>query len=506
MSAFREPEPGRRLRTGYYLDNFEVLLASVEARYGDLLAPGELEFLKDFRALPLGSRRLWVRLLTRKGPGFEVDRLRYCEIEISAAVEALRESGFAEEALGEGESRYLALRRVDSLRVFRLLFFGNLRQDGTEFILRDLGVLRFEAYPLLAESRTFSNREAVDRHLELSERRAVIESCLAAKSPEMLERAALIAEEVAGEEWQGSLRRRADRLVLAAARALERGGESDRSLALYSAVEAPPARERRVRILAGRGALDRAAALGREIALSPRDESERVFGEDFGRRLDARRAGVLCPRRRPAILPHRELKARRSAGSVEDAALEALAGEGYRGFFAENWLWRALFGLAFWDVVFAPVPGAFAHPFQYGPLDLHAGFRAARSELVDRRLEDLRGMGTISHLLRVWDGKRGIANHLVPWNGDLLPHLELATRAIRGSELAAISDRLSRDLPRYGHGLPDLFLVHPERGSWMLAEIKAPGDTLRPEQRGWLEYLAGHGIAAAVIHLRWHST
>ena len=47
--------------------------------------------------------------------------------------------------------------------------------------------------------------------------------------------------------------------------------------------------------------------------------------------------------------------------------------------------------MAFWDVVFAPVAGAFQHPFQLGPLDLDSpGFRAARAEAVERRLEELR--------------------------------------------------------------------------------------------------------------------
>jgi hypothetical protein len=55
----------------------------------------------------------------------------------------------------------------------------------------------------------------------------------------------------------------------------------------------------------------------------------------------------------------------RGARGVEGAALAALRGEGYRGFFAENWLWRALFGLAFWDIVYTPVPGAFLHSFQW---------------------------------------------------------------------------------------------------------------------------------------------
>jgi len=42
-------------------------------------------------------------------------------------------------------------RRQDAVLVFRLLFFGNLRQDWTELVLRDLGVVTYEPYELRAE-------------------------------------------------------------------------------------------------------------------------------------------------------------------------------------------------------------------------------------------------------------------------------------------------------------------------------------------------------------------
>src|SRR5690606_20423688 len=36
---------------------------------------------------------------------------------------------------------------------FRLMFFGNLRQDWSEFVLADLGLLRYETVPLSASCR-----------------------------------------------------------------------------------------------------------------------------------------------------------------------------------------------------------------------------------------------------------------------------------------------------------------------------------------------------------------
>ena len=92
---------------------------------------------------------------------------------------------------------------------------------------------------------------------------------------------------------------------------------------------------------------------------------------------------------------------RRPGVAVEQQVVDHLAEQGRIGFFAENWLWKSLFGLAFWDILFAPLPGVFQHPFQLGPLDLQqllavpdGAARARRAvELIDDRREMLDALG-----------------------------------------------------------------------------------------------------------------
>jgi VRR-NUC domain len=546
VSPVRLPMP---LAPGYYLENFEAMLAEVEHRYGDLLRHGEREFLWAFRALGLDSRRLYVRLLSRRGPWFRVDRLRYTEIAAGAERDLVT-AGFAEFASAEETTARLALlvrnellalvadlrpaddrefsRRcralprsalgeavagelgsagaaalaqrcsivrlleVESVLVFRALFFGNLAQDWTEFVLADLGVVRFEPVPLDAQGRPFADRAALDCYLELRQQETEVGRCLAAGHVAVAAGMAAAVSRIGGE---GPARRVRDRILVAVARALERSGDAqdlEGALELYASAWWPPARERRARVLRRLGRVDEAVALSAEMATAPQHESERIFAarDRGGRRL-----------RRPAIVERSVLASRGS--SVEEAALMALAGEGYRGFFGENWLWRSLFGLAFWDIVFAPVRGAFTHRFQYGPHDLHDGFRPARESAVAARLAELCSERALARrLLPVWDEKFGVANRLVTFLPELRPRLELALAATDGRQLAAVADRLSRDLRRYGSGFPDLFLVDPA-GGLLLAEVKGPGDQLRPEQEGWLEYLDAHGLPAVVLRLRW---
>ena len=57
---------------------------------------------------------------------------------------------------------------------------------------------------------------------------------------------------------------------------------------------------------------------------------------------------------------------------------------------AETSILTTLFGLLFWDVIFAPVRGAFETKFQSAPLDIvDDSFYYARSALIEGRLEEL---------------------------------------------------------------------------------------------------------------------
>ncbi|PJI51655.1 nuclease, partial [Methylobacterium radiotolerans] len=58
--------------------------------------------------------------------------------------------------------------------------------------------------------------------------------------------------------------------------------------------------------------------------------------------------------------------------------------------YVENALINSLFGLLCWPAVFAPLPGAFFHPFQRGPADLEApDFHARRQAQFEACLPSL---------------------------------------------------------------------------------------------------------------------
>lgn len=548
------PPPARLLPEGYYLGNFEKLLGTVAERYGDLLKAEEIAFLADFAALSLGARRLYVRLLSRRGPLVRRDRLAYAEIpDLAAAGAELARKAFADagEDLPASEHLALLLReellavaaelgrplpravkrpdaqaaleldedprllpllcerwpswrplRLEVVQLFKLLFFGNLFQDLKDFVLHDLGVTEFESYDLSRERRLFENRHAIDSELQLRLLRLAVGRHLWEGE---FETALELAQAVAAgrQAFHQRSRRHADHIFCGVAQAAERLGRPELAYGFYQLAERPPARERRARLLAAAGEALAALELCREIEAEPRDETEATFAPFFRAKLEKQ----LDPARRrprrppPALL---ELAVERETAAVERLALGALAAQGRRGLYAENWLWKSLFGLAFWDIVYAPVPGAFHHPFQYGPYDLDSpAFRPARAAAIEERLAELAATPDLRpRLFATFESKFGKANALVSWHPGSREAIGLALELIRGPHLATVADRLSRDLGRYRRGLPDL-LVEKEGGGFELWEVKGPGDQLRPEQKSWLDYLNRQGLPAGVLKLRW---
>lgn len=74
-------------------------------------------------------------------------------------------------------------------------------------------------------------------------------------------------------------------------------------------------------------------------------------------------------------------------------------------FHCEGRALRTIFGLLFWDIIFASVPGAFETPFQTAPLDIsHETFYTSRLDLIERRLQDIRE-GKAREILEATDTK-----------------------------------------------------------------------------------------------------
>ncbi len=537
----------------YYLDNFERALAWIAGRYDDLLDLAEQAFLREFAGLPRASRALLVRMLMRSGPWFRRSKLAYDEIGDTAAAAAplvalgwidaapalALDAVFALATRPELAQRFAAPKGarkadwLDALRAeaghaleqpfeawlpatgdnvfevrigalcerLRLMFFGNLHQDWSEFVLADLGVFQYERVDIAPSSRAFQQRADVDAYLALF----VCREALAAW-PDDAPLDALTAEVGAVACGQGWLEMRRAKLLHGIGNACERRADWPGALAAYAASGWPGSRHRRIRVLERCGCDADALALAEAASAQPESEEERQRVARMLPRL-LRRAGRPVARAAGAVLVAREtlvLAVPRVPHSVETAVGMHLSGDGAIVYYVENTLINSLFGLLCWDAVFAAVPGAFFHPFQRGPADLHApDFRARRAARFDACLAQLESDAWRETVLRRHAEKAGLQSPFVFWGALDDALLTLALDCIDPVHLRRCFERLLDDPRGNRSGLPDLIRFWPAERRYELIEVKGPGDRLQDNQIRWLDYCVGHGMPVRVIDVEW---
>lgn len=543
MAVSAPPE----LESRYYLDHFESLLVHVETLYPTLLNSAERAFIDRFRGLSESARCLYVRLINRRPDFFRVARLDYPEIADPVAARAeLEQAGLIEPLnarhvpelaavlalftlselrrlappLPVGSSKAERIERLiaehgatlletidepvvqrlgmDRVRVLKLLFFGSLRQDMDQFVIRDLGHARFETVDADRLTPYFRAREQVEARLAIhvaGERFDELRDADATRIADWYR------------DWHTGLgapdplvELSLDRLTLKIARHVERAGALQAALALYALTERPPARERRVRLLARLERTDEAVALCERISVEPHHAAEAGFARDWlARRTGERRRAVT---RMLAEADEITLDARWRV-CVEQGVLAWYRSRGWQGAFAENLPWRGLFGLLFWDLLFDPAVGAIHHPLQRAPSDLfRPEFHSRRREAIEGRLRLLDDPVALHSLLvATIERKQGISNPLVVWNESLPVLIERCCTLLRPEQLRAVLEHMARDLPTNGSGFPDL-LVWNET-DYCFVEVKSPTDQLAEQQRCWLERFQELGIAARLLRVRW---
>ena len=560
---YGHPVPGRCLRQVtavlpshryYYLHNFQRALNWLGERHGDLLDEAEQRFLAQFARLPHFSRALLVRLLMRRGPWFRAGRLAYEEIpDVADAAAPLLAVGWLDDrhpmalhelfalhtkpellrlfagapihaAMRKAEMQQALLAAHDQPRPYtqwhprardaawrvmvgglcerlRLMFFGNLHQDWSAFVLADLGVFRYEAVAFDAASRAFQSRADVEGYLALHACHQALGE--GANVDELLRE---VACHTSSNPW---LERRRARLLLRIGQACERAQDWAHAEQAYAQCRYPGARHRRIRVAERTGRFADAMVLARAAQAEPESEEE---SQRVARMLPRLLRGLGQPgairRGGPAPVAQLRFELALDSPAIPMAAEYALRDHWHTEdapvFYVENALINGLFGLLCWPAIFAPLPGAFFHPFQSGPSDLSApDFAQRRAALFDdglARLDDDRYRETIRQR---YADKHGVQSPFVAWGVLTEPLLALALDCIPATHLKLFFTRLLRDLKANRSGLPDLVRFWPAERRYELVEVKAPGDKLQDNQIRWLQYCAGHGLPVSVCHVRW---
>jgi hypothetical protein len=538
----------------YYLENLHTVIHWVSRHHRDLLQPEELDQLNTLINIPLSAQALLARMVMRKGDIFRVDTLQYSEIlSTKEALDTLESAGFVDQApsldiqqlyqhcrhkelqillnpahhapaksarktdllpqlldlAGEDLSRSLkrwwpnasftivALKCGVLMNRIRLMFFGNLYQDWSEFVLAELGHQVYETVEFKPESRAFQHRQEVDQYL-------AIHACYLHLANEVAISDILpLCPDALGNSW---LEHRRQRLLFQLAQHAERSDDYTIATALYSQSSLDEARVRHFRLLEKhRG--DEAGAtlhtLEKSTALIKRPEAQLHLAR-IAHRL-RRKSGMASKAPLKMAIPSKTLTLENKGLRVEAAVLKSLTSQAaVTGFYTENWLFTGLFGLLFWPVLYEPLPGAFFHPFQSGPADLfRPDFGQRRSVQIKQRLTSLDTEEYRSLIMQCWQQKQGIACTLIHWSALSQELITLALDLIPANHLKTVFQHLLSDLRHHRKGMPDLILFDQYQRSYELIEVKGPGDRLQDHQRLWIESMLKAGLPVSVAEVVW---
>ncbi len=553
-----------QLTPRYYLDNFRYVLSFVERLYGKLLNEAERDFLQRFGLLTDDAQCLYVRFSNRTGRVFRIGKLTYPEItDLPAALHELLLNGFVERLdvrheplsgdalgvftkpellehlpLGAEEIRSLNKLKKEELvqyirqelnfgavvtaltaqetvvfvrfetevTLLKYLFFGNRGSDMTEFVMRDMGMANFERYDEGLFSARFKTRKEVEDKLLISLTNEVFYELKAAETP---------ADAVYNwfMNWNETRPNLTDialpaynKLVCRVGAYLERQKLLDQALTVFELSDRVPARERRTRLLFKSGLTDEALALCDEIAATPQNADERYFADDFRNKILG-----LAEKKRPRKATTRFLADADSVNipagfrhHVESGVIQHYTEQGQNAAFTENYPWRGLFGLVFWDIIHDANVQAIHHPLQRAPSDFYApDFYPKREEQFRKRLAELT---TNDHwrqyVGRTFNAKHGLTNVLVDWNDDLMTLINRIIERLDMAQLGLILLEMARNVREHTRGFPDL-LTWDDAGGYEFVEVKSPTDHLGPQQLHWLEFFHTIGVRAKVVRVIW---
>lgn len=545
----------------YYLENMETVLGWVLSHHVDLLTADEVERLAVFQTLSLPARALLTRMVMRSGELFRSDKLNYPELGIpeTRALAELTDAGWLDtdprlsmdelfrlftlgelrpalmpllEAAGEptnlpkGQMRDTLLPRFpDPLKVsdwlgqsakpvvrlktmalferVRLMFFGNLRQSWSDFVLVELGHQQYEPVIFTPDSRAFQHRSEVDLYLAMHHCRESLDESVPARE---------VWREVPGPSENAWLTSRRDRLLLELGRQAERQGDRALAVEAFASSGHREARLKQLRLLERMKRHQEAWAIA--IRWQQQDLSD-AEAQGLGRILKrlASRVGETPPPP-PMKPPIRDITLtlpKPEIGSVEYAVQHHLYRDDAPVVYVENTLINGLFGLLCWQTIFAPVPGAFFHPFHVGPADLtREDFVNRRQAAFDQCFALLADGGYRDRILANYRAKQGTTNPFVIWPVLTEDLLSLALDCIPPADLERLFRRLLLNIREHRSGFPDLIRFFPsatETGQrYEMIEVKGPGDRLQDHQIRWLEFFAIEGIPASVCYVRWQES
>lgn len=537
----------------YYLRNAHTLINWVSQRHGDLLDQHECDQLERFRSVPEPAQALLIRMVMRRGEYFRTDQLEYAELaDINRLLGLLADAeliqpdpqlntdelgsllrkaelwqlcatlapdsppsrSLRKQELQDWLSTHYEARRLFShwlpdagfevvalnisplMQRLRLMFFGNLHQDWSEFVVTELGHQRYEPVPLDAGSRAFQQRDEVDAYLQLADLQQQLDS--GADLTDLVSQ----LPQYCPNDW---LEHRRRKLAFALGHAAERSGEVTLARQLYASNPHRDAQLRHLRLQELNDKPEDTFANAQQLLNEVKQPEARLRIERILQRTGKKAGHKVAGIKRPSLQEQTLILPADENLRVERLVIDELSDDDQQAWHVENRLFNGLFALLLWPALYSPEKGAFFHPFQAGPADLYRpDFFQRREALVEMQLAQLKTGEYRQTIAQYYRQKQGIRCSLIHWPS--LP-LELVTQALElipADHLEAVFRHLMLDLRHHRRGMPDLICFDTRQHEYRLIEVKGPGDRLQDHQRLWMEFFMRQGIPASLCLVEHH--
>lgn len=542
----------------YYLDYFEFLLRFVQQQYGNLLTETENQWLQTYYLLPEDARCAFVRMTNRRGCLFRYSKFSYAEIEnMPVALQLLVQQGFAQWLAVAHEELYADVLELFSkeelldlvsktncveaasiktlkkekikeihlfiqknipfaiffesisekiiyqnheklIAFFRFLFFGNQYQDMTEFVVRDIGVSRFEQFDSTKFVPLFTQRAEAEEKWEVIEAlRLFYEMKDEEISPLQVYDYFYVWLLKNTPKFQTSAVTHS-RLVLKLGEWLEKNKLAEEAAEIYSFTTQSPAPEKRIRLLHKTGQTAKALTLCEQLLANPQNADELLFAQDFLAKQSTKRSiRTVTQHLKEAeqITISKDFKYK-----VELGTIDYFQQQGWNGVYVENYVWRCLFGLVFWDIVFDV---NIHHPLQRRPSDFYSPqFFENRQTKFEQRLQSLNSFEALQQLLvQRYEEKWGIDNPLMQWHEAMLPLCYLVASLVPLQSLKQVWLEMAKNLQVGTKGFPDILIWQEKEKKYAFIEVKSMTDNLSAQQLYWLRFFEQVGVQAKVLRV-----
>lgn len=533
----------KTLPTFYYLDHFKEFLSYFDGENSTLLTVEASTFIQQFHNLKHNTQAVIGRLVNRKYSVIPLKTLHYEEIDnINDVLKELEDNewiGRADkasnkqlvDALPKAEllfilkelniqapaksikkpdlNQYFCQHVNDTLKpqlahlpiVIRLfddivkyllfIYFGHLKGKLNQFSMRDLGVMRTRADAVTGEAKFESLQDATAAFQYACWRESIAASSLS-EPPKLSQLPTVSSAE--GQRIKQKFLYESGHYFLSTHRQW--------ALEAWHLSEHDTATERWIREQYKDNNLNVVQTALQALIDGGSSETLLVFAEDFyARKFKQKRTSVLTD-----LLRHStrclNIDSRYNT-MVEKGVVAYYSRSGVTAIRTENQLWRSLFGLLFWPILYEQGKANLSNEFERVPHSLKTNqFYNEHSDMIEDTLCSIHSTQSLYELLVKHCAKYfGKANAIFMWRSDLLEHLNVFINNSPLPNILLHLKAMALDYVNLKDGYPDIMVV--ENGHLRFEEIKAPGDSLRRNQLVTLQKLKQHGFDVHITQVNW---